>query len=72
MGRHSGIQAESPNPPESLDFLKTKITLALEKALARPEILPYMREQLIRNTISEFEKIPDLDVAWRMNHGEST
>ena len=45
-----------------LDRDKIKFILALEKALTRPEILSYMRIQLISNTLIEMNKITEEEI----------
>lgn len=41
---------------------EARIALALTKALTRPEILEYLREQIIQNTISYMNNLTDEEV----------
>lgn len=44
------------------DFHAAKIVLSLNKALQKPQILPYLREQIIRDMLSNFDSVTDEEV----------
>ncbi len=55
-----------------MDKTKAKIAIALTKAMNRPELLPYMREQLLSTTLAEFEKVSENEIKEYLSNANST
>lgn len=47
---------------EKVERVLAKFLLSLDKALTRPEILNYMKEQILRNTHQNMNKITEEEI----------